>query len=111
MSFSGAPSAFLAAADPDIMHIKNAIGWSRIPQALKDAEDVAMNVYQRVESMIDYVTNGLAPGLAAEITAVQNAIGFANLPTGWNDGTGLAPNNLYDRILNLEQRVANLEPF
>jgi hypothetical protein len=111
MSFNGAPSAFLAAADPDIMHIKNAIGWRRIPQVLKDAEDVVMNLYQRIESMIDYVTNGLAPGLAAEITATQNTIGFANLPTGWNDGTGLAPNNLYDRILNLEQRVANLEPF
>jgi hypothetical protein len=111
MSFVGAPSAFLAAADPDLLHIKNAIGWSKIPQALQDTEDVVMNLYQRVESMIDYVTKGLAPGLAAEITATRNAIDFAKLPTGWDDGTGLAPNNLYDRILNLEQRVNNLEPF
>jgi hypothetical protein len=107
----GVPSAFLSSADPDVLHIKNAIGWSRIPQALKDAEDAVMNVYQRLDSMIDYVTNGLAPGLAAEITAVQNAIGFAKMPTGWDDGTGVAPNNLYDRLVALEQRVNNLEPF
>jgi hypothetical protein len=82
LSFSGAPSAFLTSADPDVLSIKNAIGWSHIPQALKDAEDVVMNLYRRLESTIDYMTNGLAPGLAAEITAIQNAIGFANLPTG-----------------------------
>jgi hypothetical protein len=45
------------------------------------------------------------------VQELQALTGYAGVPAGWRDGSAAAPNNLYDKILQLEQRIAALEPF
>jgi hypothetical protein len=45
-----------------------------------------------------------------QLDEVRNIIGHGAVPAGWRDGTAAAPNNLYAMCLELQQRIAALEP-
>jgi hypothetical protein len=109
MTFSGAPSAFLATSNADLNSIKNAIGWSVIPQALKDLETVGLRIYERLEAHITDVLNSITQ-IGTDLTEIKYFIGFSKGPLGWRNGTTPGLNNLYERLTDLEMRVGWLEP-